>query len=75
VTLSFSKSTSNIAKVLPALDKIKEVLSSNAQESNYLPSIKAALMIRSNLLTHYYELTDVSDVYRIATSMSTNHSL
>ena len=75
MTLLFSKSTSNIVKVLPALDKIEEVLSSDAQELNYLLSIKAALMIGSNLLTHYYELTDVSDVYWITTSMSTNHSI
>lgn len=67
-TLSFSKAEASIAKVLPAMDKINEVLTSNAVETNYLPSIKAALAIGSRLLNQYYALTDMSDVYRIATS-------
>ncbi|KAG6874644.1 hypothetical protein C0992_007137, partial [Termitomyces sp. T32_za158] len=66
-TLSFSRSTSNIAKVLPAMDKISTVLSINSEESNYLPAIKSALAIGLRLLTKYYELVDMSDVYRIAT--------
>ena len=67
-TLSFSKSESNIARVLPAMDKIDEVLTTNAIETDYLPAIKAALAVGSKLLNRYYELTDISDIYRIATS-------
>ncbi|KIL57332.1 hypothetical protein M378DRAFT_88068, partial [Amanita muscaria Koide BX008] len=65
----------NIARVLPAMDKIDEVLATNATETNYLPAIKAALAIGSKLLNHYYELTDVSDVYRIATILHPSYKL
>ncbi|KAG6884178.1 hypothetical protein C0992_006820 [Termitomyces sp. T32_za158] len=68
-TLLFSRSTSNIAKVLPAMDKISTVLSINSEESDYLPAIKSALAIGLRLLTKYYELVDMSDVYCIATNL------
>jgi hypothetical protein len=55
------------------MDKIDEVLATNATESPYLPSIRAALAVGARLLNRYYTLTDISDVYRIATSKSSTH--
>jgi hypothetical protein len=70
-TMAFSKSESNIAKVLPAMDKIHDVLETNSANSNYSPAIKSALAAGTRLLSHYYTLADHSMVYRFATSKST----
>ncbi|KIL54666.1 hypothetical protein M378DRAFT_18675 [Amanita muscaria Koide BX008] len=74
-TLSFSKSASNIARILPAMVKIDEVLATNATDSTYLPAIQAALAVGAKLLNRYYELTDMSDVYRIATILHPSYKI
>ncbi|KAJ3566510.1 hypothetical protein NP233_g6964 [Leucocoprinus birnbaumii] len=74
-TTSFSASTSSIAKVLPAMDKIDKVLTSQVTESTYLSCIWSALSIGAKLLNQYYELTDHSDVYHIATILHPSYKL
>lgn len=74
--MSFSKSESNIAKVLPAMDKIRDVLETDATNPKYLPSIVSALSAGIKLLSRYYTLcADHSNVYKFATSKSTSLSL
>jgi hypothetical protein len=68
-TLFFSRDgTPNIATVIPAMDRIDEVLATNALDDQYLISIKAALSMVKRTLNRYYSKTDLSDVYRIAMS-------
>ncbi|KAH9952403.1 hypothetical protein BC827DRAFT_1093900, partial [Russula dissimulans] len=74
-TMAFSKSKSNIAKVLPAMDKIRDVLETNSANSNYSPAIKSALAAGTKLLSHYYALTDHSMVYRFATILHPSYKL
>jgi hypothetical protein len=50
------------------MDKIYKELTTDATGSAYLAPVKAALAVGIKLLQHYSDLTDVSDVYRIATS-------
>lgn len=68
--MAFSKSESNIAKVLPAMDKIRDVLETNVADSKYLPAVKSALAAGAALLRRYKALLDRSEVYRFATSES-----
>ena len=50
------------------MDKIdKELTADTTTGSAYLPPVKAALARGIKLLRHYYNLTNVSDVYRITT--------
>ena len=48
------------------MDHLDEVLATNAVSDNYLPSIKAALLVGKRTINRYYSKTDMSDVYRIA---------
>jgi hypothetical protein len=50
------------------MHKIDKELTADATGSAYLPPVKAAIGHGTKLLKHYLNLTDVSDVYRIATS-------
>jgi hypothetical protein len=71
-TLFFSRDgTPNIATVIPAMDRIDEVLTTNALDKQYSISVQAALAMGKKTLNRYYSKTDFSDVYRIA--MSTYH--
>ena len=67
-TLFFSRSTPNLATVIPAMDHIDEVLTTSSLDNMYSPSICAALSIGKKTLNHYYDATDQSEVYRIAMS-------
>ena len=69
-TLFFSRSTPNLATVIPAMDLIDEVLTTNTVNHRYTPSIRSALSIAKRTLNRYYELTDGSEVYRIAMGKS-----
>ena len=80
-TLFFSRSTPNLATVIPAMDHIDELLSTNSLNAKYEPSIRAALGIAKKTLNRYYDKTDSSEVYRIAmgeclfTSLRLSHLL
>lgn len=50
------------------MDRIDEVLASNAIDFTFSISIKSALAIGKKTLNRYYSKTDMSDIYRIAMS-------
>jgi hypothetical protein len=67
-TLFFSRSTPNLATVIPAMDHIDETLTTSSLDPKYSPSLRAALGIAKKTLNRYYNATDQSEVYRIAMS-------
>ena len=70
MTLFFSCSTPNLAKVIPAMDFIDAHLATASLDNRYSPSIQAALAVGKNLLNKYYNMTDHSELFRIAMVMS-----
>ena len=51
------------------MDYIDKHLASGALNAKYLPSIQASMLIGKRLLNKYYNMTDHSEVYRIAMGM------
>jgi len=51
------------------MDYIDKHLASGALNPKYLPSIQASMLIGKRLLNKYYNMTDHSEVYRIAMGM------
>ena len=66
VMLYFSRSTPTLAMVIPAMDHINKVLTSQSLDSDYHPVIHAALGLSKKVLNRYYSATDHSEVYHIA---------
>lgn len=62
----FSRSTPNLPTVIPAMDLIDEKLTLYSNNADYQPSIRAAVGLAKKTLDRYYQLTDHSEVYRIA---------
>jgi len=58
--------TPNLATVIPAMDHIDETLTTQSRDSNFEPSIRAAIGIAKKTLNKYYNKTDDSELYRIA---------
>lgn len=52
------------------MDRIDQNLATAATDNTYLPSVRAAAALGKNLLNKYYNLTDTTEVYRIAMSKS-----
>jgi hypothetical protein len=52
------------------MDKIDQAFATASTDPNAHPAIKAALAVAKKTLNRYYARTDLSDVYRIAMSMS-----
>ena len=75
MTLFFSWSTPNLAKVIPAMDIIDKHLATAASDQKYECSIQAALTVGKDLLNKYYNITDQSEIYCIAMGMSNFNSL
>ena len=67
--LFFSCSMPNLVTVIPAMDHIDKVLTTDAFDRKLQPSIHAALVLAKNMLNCYYDKTDHSEVYHIAMSM------
>ncbi|PPQ81717.1 hypothetical protein CVT26_007779 [Gymnopilus dilepis] len=66
-TLFFSRSTPNLATVIPAMDHIDKVLATCSDSPyQFSPAIRAALAIGKKAMNKYYNKTDHSEVYRIA---------
>ena len=66
-TSFFSRSTPNIAAVIPAMDRIDKQLGADILALNACcPALSAALRIGKKLLGDYRMLIDYSEVYRIA---------
>ncbi|EIM91973.1 uncharacterized protein STEHIDRAFT_43072, partial [Stereum hirsutum FP-91666 SS1] len=74
-TLYFSRGSPNLAAVIPAMDHINFVFSSNALNPVYRLSIRAALGIAKRTLNRYYNLTDDSENYRIAMVLHPRYKL
>jgi hypothetical protein len=51
------------------MDHIDEALTNNSLDSDFEPSIRAALGLAKKKLNFYYNATDHSEVYRIAMGM------
>ena len=65
-TMYFSRSTPNLATVIPAMDLLDEQLTNNSlNHARFNVSIRASLGVAKWTLNHYYN-TDWSEVYRIA---------
>ncbi len=69
-TLFFSRTTPNLATVIPAMDHIDAHLATASQDLKYSPAIRASLALGKAHLNKYYNMTDHSEVYRIAMSES-----
>jgi hypothetical protein len=67
-TLFFSCSMPNLATVIHAMDHIDAHLSAATQNLDYTPAIRASLALGKAHLNKYYNMTDHSEVYRIAMS-------
>jgi hypothetical protein len=66
-TLFFSRSTPNLATVIPAMDVIDEQLTNDSlNRTRFDVSIRASLGVAKRTLNRYYNMTDWSEVYRIA---------
>ncbi|KAF8157993.1 hypothetical protein B0H34DRAFT_782646 [Crassisporium funariophilum] len=66
-TLFFSRNTPNLATVIPAMDHIDNVLTTASLNTRqFEPATRAALLLAKNTLNQYYNMTDHSEVYRIA---------
>ncbi|KAF8172746.1 hypothetical protein BJ912DRAFT_838102, partial [Pholiota molesta] len=78
-TTFFSRATPNLATVIPAMDHIDETLTNYAlnldAENSLLPSIQAAVNLAKKTLNRYYDMTDHSEVYRIAMVLHPRHKL
>ncbi|KAI0293009.1 hypothetical protein B0F90DRAFT_1644173, partial [Multifurca ochricompacta] len=75
VTQFFSRSTPNLATVIPAMDYINDCLSAQANDHTLSPAIKASLGLGKKTLNQYYSLTDSSEVYHIAMVLHPHHKL
>ena len=65
-TAFFSRGTPNLATVIPAMDHIDHILASQSVNKMYDAPIRAVLAMGKKTLNKYYNLTDSSEVYRIA---------
>jgi hypothetical protein len=65
-TLFFSRDTPNLAVVIPAMDHIDQHLATASLNRTYSPTVRVALAMGKSTLNKYYNLTDASELYRIA---------
>jgi hypothetical protein len=65
----FSRGTPNLAIVVPAMDYIYKRFVTDAANSSYEPAIRAALGVTKKTLNRYNNMTDDSEVYRVAMGM------
>ncbi|KAI0040527.1 hypothetical protein FA95DRAFT_1502731 [Auriscalpium vulgare] len=74
-TLFFSRSTPNLSTVIPAMDHIDKVFSTQSLNKSFDPAIRASLGIAKRTLNKYYNMTDWSEVYRMAMVLHPRHKL
>ncbi|KAG0700690.1 hypothetical protein DFH29DRAFT_787158, partial [Suillus ampliporus] len=74
-TTFFSRTTPNLATIIPAIDHIDEILTSHESDESLNGSVRAALSLGKKTLDRYYSLTDSSEVYRIAMVLHPRHKL
>ncbi|KAG2087278.1 uncharacterized protein F5147DRAFT_523764, partial [Suillus discolor] len=61
--------------VIPAMDLIDEKLTTYSHNRQYHSSIRSAVQLAKVTLNRYYQLTDQSEVYRIAMVLHPRHKL
>jgi hypothetical protein len=67
VTLFFSKDSPNLTAVIPAMDYIDEVLTTQSINNvTFEPAIRIALSLSKKSLNRSYNRTDDSELYRAA---------
>jgi hypothetical protein len=73
-TLFFSRSTPNLANVIPVMvmDIINDRLTAKANNRILSPAIHSSLALGKKTLNRYYARTDEVEAYRIAMSSSYN---
>jgi hypothetical protein len=64
--LFFSRSTHNLATVIPAMDHIDEFLTTKSRNRKVELSIRAAIIVAKQTHNKYYDKMDNSEVYCIA---------
>ncbi|TFY51080.1 hypothetical protein EVG20_g11174 [Dentipellis fragilis] len=74
-TMFFSRGTPNLATVIPAMDHIDSTLATSATDMSLNAAIRASLGITKRTLNRYYNLTDSSELYRIAMVLHPHHKL
>ncbi|KIL59371.1 hypothetical protein M378DRAFT_56420, partial [Amanita muscaria Koide BX008] len=75
-TLFFSRNgVPSLTTVIPAMDHIDSVITSNLESDKYSPAIRAALSIGQRTLNRYYSKTDYSETYRVAMILHPRHKL
>ncbi|KAG1766265.1 hypothetical protein EDD22DRAFT_732740, partial [Suillus occidentalis] len=74
-TTYFSRSTPNLATVIPAIDHIDESLTTHSFDKHLNSAIRASLAVGKKTLDRYYSLTDASHTYRIAMVLHPWHKL
>ncbi|KAF9223621.1 hypothetical protein BS17DRAFT_659092, partial [Gyrodon lividus] len=62
----FSRATPNLATVIPTMDLIDKKLTTYSLNPKYSPAICATVSLAKRTLNQYYQLTDSTEVYRIA---------
>jgi hypothetical protein len=65
-TTFFSRSTSSLANVIPAMDRIDEVLATHSRDATLDPALRAACRLAKATMNRYYDKTDHSETFRIA---------
>jgi hypothetical protein len=65
-TMFFSQSKPNIDSVIPATDYLDQQLTASALNPKHSASIKASITLGKKTLNRYYDMTDHSEIYRIA---------
>jgi hypothetical protein len=53
----------NLATVIPTMDHIDSVLTTNVIDKCYCLAVQAVLTIGKKTLNHYYSKTDLSNIY------------
>ncbi|KAF5331299.1 hypothetical protein D9758_018118 [Tetrapyrgos nigripes] len=74
-TLFFSRSTPNLATVVPVLDEIDRKFTEWALNTTLDPAIRAAVSLAKKTLNKYYGKFDYSEVYRVAMVLHPRHKL
>ncbi|GLB35657.1 hypothetical protein LshimejAT787_0212220 [Lyophyllum shimeji] len=74
-TTFFSRSTPNLATVIPAMDLIDQKFTTDSLDKTYEPAIRVALNFAKKTINRYYTKTDDSELYRIAMVLHPRHKL
>jgi hypothetical protein len=69
VTFFFSRSTPNLAKVIPTMDIIDDRLTAKVNDTSISPAICSAFRLAKKTLNRYHLRTNDSEAYQITMSM------